>query len=545
MMKTTREQFEKWLNQLEDIDLERKLAADDFNSSRGSLFDYCAAISNGKGGKLFFGVDEKTREVKGTNFMNGTHTKLAHEIWVRMNIHVDVEEFFYEGKRTIILHIPKHPPATRVKSGGKNDKYTYPIRRGESLGEMDDHKTREILNETQTDFTAGVVHGLTLEDIDVSAVANLKNKWAKESNRNEFLDFGIEKILKNLGLIVDTGITYAALILAGKQDAIRKYLPDAEIIFEWRNDFKQTHYDFRKNWREPFVSVDDDIWNTINARNIRIPFQEGFFQREVWGFDEKSIREAVHNAVMHRDYSFKGRSIFIKASPQEFYIESPGGFPPGITLENILFEKAWRNRTLAEVFEKIGFAERSSQGLDDIFEQSIRDGKGLPDLSKTDGFAVRLSIPAQVKDKDFILYLERIMQERRISLSFEEIYELEKIRGQQGIKGTIFKDKFLQLGIIERLGRTSGAKYILSQQYYSSIGKSGTHTRLAGLSREEKKVLIIKHLQKEGTGNFQQFADAFPQLERSGIVNLLMELKREGKIKHLGSRKSGCWHIVT
>lgn len=214
MTKTIREQFEKWLTRSEDIDLEFKLASGGFNSSSGSLYDYCAAISNGRGGKLILGVQEKPRELKGTNCYSGTYQTLSHSIWQRLKIHVDVEEFFYNEKRFLIFHIPKHPPSARVKTGAKGDKYTYPIRRGESLGEMDDYKTREILNETQTDFTAGVVAGLALDDLDISAVANLKNKWAKESNRNEFLEFDNEKILKNLGLVVDAGITYAALILS-------------------------------------------------------------------------------------------------------------------------------------------------------------------------------------------------------------------------------------------------------------------------------------------------------------------------------------------
>jgi len=291
------------------------------------------------------------------------------------------------------------------------------------------------------------------------------------------------------------------------------------------------------------VSIDDDIWNTINARNIRIPFQEGFFQREVWGFDEKSVREAVHNAVMHRDYSFKGKSICIKASPQEFYIESPGGFPPGITLENILFEKAWRNRILAEAFEKIGFAERSSQGLDDIFEQSIRDGKGLPDLSRSDANTVRLVIPAQVKDKDFILYLERITNERQINLSFDEMYELERIRDRQKIERPEFKDKFLQLGIIESVGKGRGTKYILSRRYYETIGQSGKHTRLKGLNRNQMKELILSHIREGKPSCRGDLISGFPECNPQDISNILQELKRAGKIIHKGSTIKGSWRI--
>ena len=68
-------------------------------------------------------------------------------------------------------------------------------------------------------------------------------------------------------------------------------------------------------------------------------------------------------------------------------IESPGCFPPGITIENILYSTAWRNRCIAETFEKAGLVERSGQGMDDIFGNTIQEGKGLPDLSKSDAFS--------------------------------------------------------------------------------------------------------------------------------------------------------------
>ncbi len=539
MMRTTLEQFEKWLSRKEGIALEFKEAKNGFDAKR-ALPDYCAALANEGGGKLILGVDDKGKVV-GTKAFQGTDNKLAHELFTKIKIRVDVEEFLHGDGRALIFHVPGRQIGQRVKSTGK---YLYPMRMGDSLAEMDDQKARQIFNETQPDFTAGIVAGLAVDDLEQQAIETFRQKWAGESKRNDFLSFDYEKVLRNIGLADHRGITSAALILLGKPAAITRHLPDAEIIFEWRNDPKQTHYDFRKNWRAPFVSIDDEIWDTINARNLRIPFQQGFFQREIWAFDEKSIREAVHNAVMHRDYSIKGRSVFIKASPQEFYIESPGGFPPGITLENILYKKEWRNRLLAEVLEKIGFAERSSQGLDDIFEKSIRDGKGLPDLSRSDFNTVCLTIPAQVKDKDFILYLERVINERQIHLSFEEIYELEKIRENHKADNIEFKNKFLQSGLIEQIGRTKGAQYILSHKYYVHKGKSGVYTRLRGLSREHKKELILEHIKKNKKGFAKEFKDAFNELNASDVSNLLRELKLEGKVIHEGSKKSGHWRLV-
>lgn len=535
-MKTSLEQFEECLKKPEDTRLEFKAAENSF-SRDNALADYCAAIANEGGGKLILGVNNK-RQVTGTKAFTGTYNKLSHDLLQKLKIRVDVEEIQHPKGRVLIFHIPSRPFGQRVRSTGR---YVYPMRAGESLAEMDDATTRTILNEVQPDFTALVVSGMIFDDLDLSAIDNLKQKWAQESDRKDFLTFDAEKFLKNIGLITNNGITYAGLILSGKSEAITQYLPDAEIIFEWRNDHKQTHYDFRKNWRGPFVNIDDDVWKIINDRNIRIPFQDGLFQREVWAFDEKSIREAVHNAVMHRDYSIKGKSIFIKASPFHFFIESPGGFPAGITLENILFEKEWRNRVLAEAFEKIGFAERSSQGLDDIFEQSIRDGKGLPDLSKSDARIVRLTIPAQVKDKNFILFLERVINQKQISLSFEEIYELEKIREKQKSINPEFKNKFLEMGIVEAVGKGRGTKYMLSRCYYETVGQSGKHTRIRGLNREQIKELILNHIKEGKPARRQDLLSGFTEYNPMDISNILQELKRAGKIIYEGSTMKGKW----
>ena len=136
-------------------------------------------------------------------------------------------------------------------------------------------------------------------------------------------------MLRSIGLLSEKGLNYACLILFGRKEKIDSLLPCSEIIFEWRHERKIAH-DFRITWREPFFKIHDEVWNTINARNLRIPFQEGLFQREIYAFSEKPVREALLNAVAHRDYTINSQSVFIKTSPEEFIIESPGGFPPGI-----------------------------------------------------------------------------------------------------------------------------------------------------------------------------------------------------------------------
>jgi len=533
------EEFDNWLKQVENTALEFKRAKNSFSRVK-DLPDYCAALANERGGKLILGVNND-REVKGTKAFEGSWNRLSNELLQKLGLRVDVEELRHPKGRVLIFHVPSRPVGQVIRSTGA---YRYPMRAGESLVEMDSMTLKSILTETEPDFSSQIVKGLIVADLDDIAIFNFKKLWSEKARRKNFLDFPNEKTLRASGLLGDDGLKYASLILFGHQEKLDEILPDSEIIYEWRHDEKKTDYDFRKNWREPFFKIYNEIWETINARNIRIPFQEGLFQREIYAFSEKPVRESLLNAVAHRDYTVRNQSVFIKASPESFLVESPGGLPLGLTIENILHKKQWRNRCIAETLEKAGLVERSGQqGMDDIFEHTIKEGKGLPDLSESDDFSVCLKIPAQVKDMDFILFLEKVVNERLITLSFDEIYELEKIRESQSVSVIKNKCKFLEAGIIEQVGRTRGARYILSHDYYKHEGKVGEHTKLSGISRDKYKELILKHL-KKNKGYRHDLTEAFSELDPMNVSNLLQELKREGKIEFTGPSKTGFWKLT-
>ena len=198
---------------------------------------------------------------------------------------------------------------------------------------------------------------------------------------------------------------------------------------------------------------------------------------------------------------------------------------------------------IAEAFERTKLVEKSGQGIDVIFEAAIRQGKGIPDFKGTDAHTVRINIPAKVKDAEFVRFLEKIVNEKQISFSFDEIYELELLREQKVVANPQHKEKFLKLGIVEKIGKTSGTKYMLSHKYYSYEEKPGVYTRIKGISREKNKELILNHIKREGRGIKKDFIDAFPELKISDISNLLQELKEEGKIERVGSIRAGFWKL--
>jgi len=543
MIQTTLEQLDRLINRLEDCNLEFKTAQHSFNQSH-DLPDYCAALANERGGKLILGVKEKADkrgEIIGTSAFLGTHNKLSNELLDKLHIRIDVEEVFHSDNRVLIFHIPSRPTGSVVRSTGH---YKIPMRAGESMREMDDQTLKSIMNENTPDFSAQPVPALRISDLDPLAIATLRRLCSEHGKNQNFLNCSEQRLLSDLGLMYHDSINYAGLILLGTKHTLERLLPQAEIIFEWRQMPGKISHDFRKNWRQSFLTIIDEIWRELENRNIRTPFQEGFIQREVFAFDERSIREAVLNAVAHRDYSINGQVVFITASPDGFLIESPGGFLPGITPENAIFSRAWRNQRLAEVFEKAGLIERSGQGLDLIFEQSIRSGKGKPDLSKSTPYSVKLFIPALLKDSAFILFLEKVSNERQISFSFEEMLELESIRDGDTVIKVESAKKFLDWGIIEKIGRTKDVRYILSHAFYVHEGRRGVHTRLAGLKRSKLKELILEHIRRNGKGRMEEFSQAFPELSYHAVQNLVHDLKDENLIDFLGSKRAGYWIIT-
>lgn len=410
---------------------------------------------------------------------------------------------------------------------------------------MDQETLKQIFAERSEDWSAQTIENAKFTDLSGTAMQLYRNRWAEHTKDPARRKVTFRAMLTDLQLMKGEKLTAAALLLFGTEQALAVHIPDAEIIFEWRNNEQDIAYGERKNWRIGFMSIQDEIWKTINARNTIFRYQEGFAQRGIPAFDEESIREAAVNAFAHRDYTVAGRSIVIKASPARFYIENPGRLMPGVTLDNIFDRSEWRNRCLAESLEKVHVMERSSQGVDKIFRHTIEAGKGLPVFSVTQDPTVKLEIPASLKDQKFVDFLEKVTNKQQASLSLKEIIELEQIREGSKTASLDYRDKFLELGIIERIGHGRGARYILAHQYYEYTNALGQHTRLSGLSKEVKRSIILKHLHNNKHITNHELQEAMPDMAMREIYRLLNGLKADGLIEHVGSKRYGYWRATT
>lgn len=247
-------------------------------------------------------------------------------------------------------------------------------------------------------------------------------------------------------------------------------------------------------------------------------------------FNESVVREAILNAIGHRDYRLQG-SVFLRQFPTRLEIVSPGGLPAGITPDNILDRQQPRNRRLATALGLCGLIERSGQGADRMFRESIKEGKPTPDFAGTDAFQVRVALRGEIDDPRFLRFLERVGRERLASFSTADFLVLDLVHRDQPVSPALQPRVagLVEQGVLERIGGGRGTRYLLSRRFYSAIGKPGAFTRRRGLDRETNKALLVRHLVdvKDNGSPISDLEQVLPALSRTQVRALLEELRAE------------------
>ena len=424
-MAATIEQLHAWMKNKENEHLEFKEAKNGFDSDK--LTKYCCALANEGGGHIILGIsDKQPRIIVGSQACSNLE-KTKSDLITRLHLRIDVNELYVEDHRVVIVAVPSRPIGVPIQY-----EKIYWMRRGEELVSMTPDMLKRIFYEGEPDFSAQICPQARFEDLDLEAIKHFREMWMRKSGNGALKNVSDTKLLRDIEVIVDKGVTYAALILFGKRSALRKFLAQAEVIFEYRSSSITGPAQQRIEYTQGFFSFDNELWEKINLRNDLQHFQDGLFIWDIPTFNEKAIREAILNAVSHRDYREAG-SIWIKQFPRKIIIASPGGFPSGINPSNMLWKQQPRNRRIADVFNKCGLVERAGQGADRIFEESIRQGKPLPDFAHTDEHEVVLTLDGQIQDENFLRFLEKIGQEQMASFMTEDFLVLDLVHREQPI----------------------------------------------------------------------------------------------------------------
>jgi len=537
-MSVSLSQLQMWMHaEDEDEHLEFKEASSSFGFDK--LAKYCAALANEQGGTMILGISRTIpRHVTGSQaFLDliSTRARLTEALRLR----IDAEEVQHPNGRVVVFQVPSRPIGLPIAYQGM-----YWMRRGEELVPMTEDMLRRIFEETTPDYSATICPNASLDDLDSEATERFRAAWARKTGNAAIAGLALEQLLMDAELASDGAVTYAALVLLGRGRALARHLPNAEVIFEYRNREGTIEYAQREEYRKGAFLFLDELWGLVNSRNEVQPIRRGLFMDDVPTFNEGAVREALLNAIGHRDYRLAG-SVFVRQYPQRLEIVSPGGFPSGVTPDNILWRQHPRNRRIAEALARCGLVERSGQGADRIYAACISEGKPLPDFTGTDEHQVSLSLAGQIRDPQFVEYLQEFVADRPSPLGIQDLLVLDLVSRDVAIPEPLKPRLFVLVeeGALERVGRGRGTRYLLARRYYRLAGRKGEYTRRRGLDRDTNKTLLLKHIveNKQEGSPLLELRGVLPMLSVAQVQTLLRELKRDEKIHVRGRTRAGRW----
>ncbi|MDR3121964.1 MAG: hypothetical protein LBU58_11635 [Clostridiales bacterium] len=252
-------------------------------------------------------------------------------------------------------------------------------------------------------------------------------------------------------------------------------------------------------------------------------------------FNERIVREALLNAISHRDYQIAG-SVFVRQFRDKLVVESPGGFPYGITVDNILNRQSPRNLLIAKIFQLCGLVERSGQGMNLIYELAVREAKPLPDFRGTDAYFVRLTLSGQVIDKSMLATFKKIGDERLEKMTTDDYILLSKLfsdKRHEGIQPERFAH-LAELGIVEQTA--NGIKIANGE----SLSVANRSLSVAATDRKQAVIDFLKTNEQAKTRDLIEVVG----LSDGRVRALLRTMVEDGTIEKVGNNRFASYRLT-
>ncbi|NLV74029.1 MAG: hypothetical protein GXY52_05015 [Chloroflexi bacterium] len=226
--------------------------------------------------------------------------------------------------------------------------------------------------------------GATLDDFDEELLTEYERLRQQRGARGSTATRA--ELLRDAGAVTaDNRPTVAGMLLFGRVP--EQFLPQSGLlILRFRGKSLREaassgeRYQRRIEIGGPAARQIERAWEVLHEETQRSPQVDGLVRREETDYPPEAVREAVVNAVCHRDYGVRGQRIEIRLFDDRMEIMSPGGLPGHITLDNILDEHYSRNPRLVRGLYYWGYIEELGQGIDIIYDAMQRSHRTAPEM---------------------------------------------------------------------------------------------------------------------------------------------------------------------
>jgi ATP-dependent DNA helicase RecG len=529
------------------------------------LIETVVCLANGDGGYLVVGVEDdrrvtgaRPRHEAGTTDPDRLKALIANN--TEPPVRVDVDALELAGFPVLVMSVPNEARVVGTREarylrralGGDGKPACIPFHAHEMLA-------REI-ERGAVDYAALDVPEASWEDLDPLEFERLRRLIDESEVRGDraLAELSDLEIAKALGVVTANGeirsIRVGALLLFGRERSLRRFVPTHEVAFQ---HLRGTEVEVNDFFRWPLFRVADELLTRFRARSQEQEIQVGLLRVGIPQYPEESFREAVANALVHRDYTRLG-AVHVQWLDDRLEISNPGGLPAGITSENILVAPPRpRNPMLADAFKRAGLVERTGRGVNRIFEGQLRYGRAAPDYSRStsedvvvvlSGGEANLPLARFVVDQaqagrpltlEALIIVNEFVRERRMSTArAAQLLQRDESATRQLL------NQMVDRGLLEARGEARGRTYHLSAASYRALGEEAAYVRVHGVEPLQQEQMILQFVDAHGRITRSQAAELC-QLEPRQARAVLKRLVDRGEVRLVGQRRAAFYERMS
>ena len=517
------------------------------------LVETVVCLANAEGGELWLGVEDDGRPT-GLHIEHQQLAGLAGLVAARTSpsLAVTVTKVALGGVAVAHIAVPKAQSEVATTAGVYLRRRMRHDGTPECVAMLPHDRASRAAHFGLVDASAQPVAHATLADLDPLERERLRQSVQQYGGDRVLLELDDEALDGALGLTTRLADgsrvpTLTGLLLVGRETALRERVPTHEFAFQVLAQQAVRFNEFR---RFPLLKALDWLETNFRPYNPEDELQVGLFRVPVPMLDMSAFREAVANALIHRDYHRLG-TVHVRLEDDALVVSNPGGLVDGVTLANLLtIEPHPRNPRLADAMKRIGLVERSGRGVDTIFRGMLKFGRPAPDYSRTSPQDVVLRLPTAAADLDFRRLVVEAERSRGTELPIDALIALAALREfkrvtAEELAGLIQRDAaqakrsleaLSEAGLVEAHGAARSRSYTLSAQVYRLAGDKAAYTRQAGFSAIQHQQMVLSFARQHGSITRSDVM-SLCRLSVDQSAKLLKRLKDQGALVQQGERR--------
>ena len=371
---------------------------------------YFSALSNeanlfGKSSAwLIFGIQDKTHKILGTAYrtswrsLQSLKKEIADKTTNRISF-INIFDLVIDEKRIVVFQIPPAPHGIPIARD-----WHYYARDHESLVPLNLEKIERIRKQhIMSDRSREVCDWATIDDLDSLAIQKAREMYTVKNpnKKDDIREWDDVTFLNKAKLTIQWKVTNTALLLLWKEESSHFLVQSNPVISRILKNNEGIERDY-EHFSLPFLLSVNKVFEKIRKLKYRYIIKDGLFPEETDSYDPFVLREMIHNAVAHQDYTLQWK-INIVEDDDKIVIANKGAFIPW-SIESVINADApseyYRNTFLVQAMVNLNMIDTIGSGIKRAFLIQKEKYFPLPDYVIADDI-VRMTLYGKVIDINY------------------------------------------------------------------------------------------------------------------------------------------------